>query len=45
MKLDDTFLNQADIASDLRDSLDGSMKEYGYSIVKVLISDIVPTRK
>ncbi len=45
MKLDDTFLNQADIASDLRDSLDGSMKEYGYSIVKVLISDIVPDPK
>src|ERR1700680_4067105 len=37
MKLDDTFLNQADIAGDLRDNLDGSMKEYGYSIVKVLI--------
>ena len=45
MKLDDTFLNQADIASDLRDSLDASMKEYGYSIVKVLISDIVPDQK
>jgi regulator of protease activity HflC (stomatin/prohibitin superfamily) len=45
MKLDDTFLNQADIATDLRDSLDGSMKEYGYSIVKVLISDIVPDPK
>lgn len=45
MKLDDTFLNQADIANDLRDSLDGSMKEYGYSIVKVLISDIVPDTK
>jgi regulator of protease activity HflC (stomatin/prohibitin superfamily) len=45
MKLDDTFLNQADIANDLRDSLDGSMKEYGYSIVKVLISDIVPDQK
>ena len=42
MKLDDTFLNQADIASDLRDNLDASMKEYGYSIIKVLISDIVP---
>src|ERR1700687_4214908 len=42
MKLDDTFLNQAAIANDLRDSLDGSMKEYGYSIVKVLIFDIVP---
>ncbi len=45
MKLDDTFLNQADIASDLRDNLDASMKEYGYSIVKVLISDIVPDQK
>src|ERR1700724_4394343 len=42
MKLDDTFLNQADIAGDLRDSLDSSMHEYGYNIVKVLISDIVP---
>ena len=45
MKLDDTFLNQADIAADLRDNLDASMKEYGYSIVKVLISDIVPDPK
>src|SRR5271170_6502243 len=45
MKPDDTFLNEADIANDLRDSLDGSMKEYGYSIVKVLISDIVPAQK
>ncbi len=45
MKLDDAFLNQADIAGDLRDSLDASMKEYGYSIVRVLISDIVPDQK
>jgi hypothetical protein len=45
MNLDDAFLNQADIASDLRDNLDGSMKEYGYSVVKVLISDIVPDTK
>jgi len=45
MKLDDTFLNQASIATDLRDNLDASMKEYGYSIVKVLISDIVPDPK
>lgn len=45
MKLDDTFLNQADIATDLRDNLDASMREYGYSIVKVLISDIVPDQK
>src|SRR5271165_7173682 len=45
MKLDDTFINQADIAKDLRDSLDASMREYGYTIVKVLISDIVPDQK
>src|SRR6204780_4293304 len=45
MKLDDTFLNQADIAGDLRDNRDASRKEYGYSIVKVLISDIVPDQK
>jgi regulator of protease activity HflC (stomatin/prohibitin superfamily) len=45
MKLDDTFLNQAAIAKDLRDSLDASMHEYGYTIVKVLISDIVPDPK
>ncbi|MGH9742501.1 MAG: SPFH domain-containing protein, partial [Candidatus Acidiferrum sp.] len=45
MTLDDTFLNQAAIANDLRDNLDASMKEYGYSIVKVLISDIVPDLK
>src|SRR5712692_7952452 len=45
MTLDDTFLNQADIATDLRASLDNSMREYGYTIVKVLISDIVPDQK
>jgi regulator of protease activity HflC (stomatin/prohibitin superfamily) len=45
MNLDDTFANQAVIAGDLRDNLDASMKEYGYSIVKVLISDIVPDPK
>jgi regulator of protease activity HflC (stomatin/prohibitin superfamily) len=45
MKLDDAFLNQANIASDLRDNLDASMKEYGYAIVRVLISDIVPDQK
>ncbi|MFZ3363721.1 MAG: SPFH domain-containing protein, partial [Candidatus Acidiferrales bacterium] len=45
MTLDDTFLNQANIANDLRDNLDASMKEYGYAIVRVLISDIVPDPK
>jgi regulator of protease activity HflC (stomatin/prohibitin superfamily) len=45
MTLDDTFLNQSNIANDLRDNLDASMKEYGYAIVRVLISDIVPDPK
>lgn len=45
MTLDDTFLNQSNIAGDLRDNLDASMKEYGYAIVRVLISDIVPDQK
>src|SRR6202789_2603194 len=45
MKLDDTFLNQADIASDLRDNLDASMKEFGNSIVKGVISDTVTNQR
>src|ERR1700726_4826568 len=45
MKLDDTCHNQADIANDLRDNLDASMKEYGYSIVKVLMSDTLLGQK
>lgn len=45
MTLDDTFINQSNIAGDLRDNLDASMKEYGYAIVRVLISDIVPDQK
>jgi regulator of protease activity HflC (stomatin/prohibitin superfamily) len=45
MTLDETFEQQAQIAVDVGTSLDASMKEFGYSIVKSLITDIVPDNK
>lgn len=42
MKLDDAFENQSTIADDVKGILDTSMKEFGYEIVKVLVTDIVP---
>jgi regulator of protease activity HflC (stomatin/prohibitin superfamily) len=42
MKLDDAFENQATIADDVKALLDNSMREFGYEIVKVLVTDIVP---
>ncbi len=45
MTLDETFEQQAQIAIDVKNSLDDSMKEFGYSIVKSLITDIVPDEK
>jgi regulator of protease activity HflC (stomatin/prohibitin superfamily) len=45
MTLDQTFEQQAQIAIDVKDSLDASMKEFGYSIAKSLITDIVPDDK
>jgi regulator of protease activity HflC (stomatin/prohibitin superfamily) len=42
MKLDDAFENQGTIADDVKGILDNSMKEFGYEIVKVLVTDIVP---
>jgi regulator of protease activity HflC (stomatin/prohibitin superfamily) len=45
MTLDQTFEQQAQIAVDVKESLDASMKEFGYSIVKALITDIVPDNK
>ncbi len=45
MTLDQTFEQQAQIAVDVETSLDASMKEFGYSIVKSLITDIVPDDK
>ena len=45
MTLDETFEQQGQIAVDVERSLDASMKEFGYSIVKSLITDIVPDDK
>jgi len=45
MTLDETFEQQTQIAVDVQTSLDASMKEFGYSIVKSLITDIVPDNK
>ncbi|MFY9691832.1 MAG: SPFH domain-containing protein [Candidatus Acidiferrales bacterium] len=45
MTLDETFDQQAQIAIDVKTSLDASMQEFGYSIVKSLITDIVPDEK
>jgi regulator of protease activity HflC (stomatin/prohibitin superfamily) len=45
MTLDETFDQQAQIAIDVKNSLDASMHEFGYGIVKSLITDIVPDDK
>lgn len=45
LTLDETFEQQGQIAIDVKNSLDDSMKEFGYSIVKSLITDIVPDMK
>lgn len=45
LTLDETFEQQGQIAVDVKNSLDDSMKEFGYSIVKSLITDIVPDLK
>jgi regulator of protease activity HflC (stomatin/prohibitin superfamily) len=45
LTLDETFDQQAQIAIDVKNSLDSSMSEFGYTIVKSLITDIVPDEK
>jgi regulator of protease activity HflC (stomatin/prohibitin superfamily) len=45
LTLDETFDQQAQIAIDVKNSLDASMSEFGYTIVKSLITDIVPDEK
>jgi len=45
LTLDETFDQQSQIAVDVKNSLDQSMAEFGYSIVKSLITDIVPDEK
>jgi regulator of protease activity HflC (stomatin/prohibitin superfamily) len=45
LTLDETFDQQSQIAIDVKNSLDASMAEFGYTIVKSLITDIVPDEK
>lgn len=45
LTLDETFDQQSQIAIDVKNSLDASMSEFGYTIVKSLITDIVPDEK
>lgn len=42
MNLDDVFLQQAEIAVDVKMQLEASMKPFGYGISKVLITDVIP---
>ena len=42
MKLDDVFSKQNDIANAVKQSLGEAMDEYGYLIVKALVTDIEP---
>lgn len=42
MKLDDVFERKDDIALAIRRELEDAMKEYGYGIVKALVTDIDP---
>lgn len=42
MELDDVFAKKEDIAAAVRQNLQDSMDEYGYSIIKALITDIDP---
>ena len=45
LTLDETFDQQSQIAIDVKNNLDASMAEFGYSIVKSLITDLVPDEK
>ncbi len=42
MKLDDVFVRKDDIAIAIRRELEEAMREYGYGIVKALVTDIDP---
>ncbi len=45
MKLDDVFERKDDIAHAIRRELEESMNEYGYGIVKALVTDIDPDQE
>lgn len=42
MRLDDVFIRKDDIALAVKEELEHAMNEYGYSIVKALVTDIDP---
>lgn len=45
IKLDDVFSKKDDIADSVRDELKEIMSEFGYDIVKTLVTDIMPDKK
>jgi regulator of protease activity HflC (stomatin/prohibitin superfamily) len=45
MNLDDTFLQQSDIAVAIKEGLDDVMKTYGYAIDQALVTDLKPDEK
>jgi regulator of protease activity HflC (stomatin/prohibitin superfamily) len=45
MTLDDVFASQSGIAAAVKKELDTDMSEFGYEIVNVLVTDIVPDAK
>ncbi len=42
MRLDDVFVNKDDIAIAVKSELNNAMSEYGYDIIKTLVTDIDP---
>ncbi len=42
MKLDDVFVKKDDIAIAVKEELSGAMQEYGFKIIKALVTDIEP---
>jgi regulator of protease activity HflC (stomatin/prohibitin superfamily) len=45
MNLDEVFSSQAQIALDVQKNLDASMRDFGYTVVKALVTDVVPDAK
>ncbi|MEJ0009134.1 MAG: SPFH domain-containing protein [Alphaproteobacteria bacterium] len=45
MTLDEVFASQSSIAAAVKQELDSDMSEFGYEIVNVLVTDIVPDAK
>jgi len=45
MSLDDIFLNKNTIAGNIEKTVRESIKEYGYNIVRILLTDIRPDKK